>query len=69
MVQCRFTLDSALCCKRSKVEHKSTIYNILCLLFLSSFHLMADLEIRISEFFWEINLDQTVEIHGDKLDC
>jgi len=62
MVQCRFTLDSAFRCKRSIFEPKSTIYNVLCWLFLSSYHLTADLEIRRLEIFWEIDLDQTVEI-------
>jgi len=62
MVQYRFTLDSAFRCKRSIVESKSTIYNALCWLLLSSYHLMADLGIRRLEILGKINLDQTVEI-------
>jgi hypothetical protein len=37
--------------------------------FLSSCHIMVTFEIRRSEPFWKIILDQTVGIHDINLDC
>jgi hypothetical protein len=39
------------------------------LVFLSFCNLMAAFELRRSEIFCKINLDQTVEIHTNNLDC
>lgn len=44
-------------------------FTALCWFFLSSCGIMAAFEIRNSEIFWKINLDQAVRIRDNNLDC
>jgi hypothetical protein len=47
----------------------SNILQCLIWFFLSSRHILTASEIRNLEIFWKINLDQTVRIRDNNLDC
>ena len=50
-------------------SNRHVILQCFMLVFACIFHLMATSELRRSEIFWKINLDQTVAIHNNNLDC
>jgi len=45
------------------------LYSVLVWFSLSSFYLVAAFELSKLAIFWKINLDQTLQIHNNNLDC